>query len=76
MVEMHDVVVNRVRRDDDVADQLGVERHLHLQRVLHRAHRDDGVHRGAHAADALGDGPGVARVASQENLLDAAPHLA
>jgi hypothetical protein len=34
------------------------------------------MHRGAHAADALGDGPGVARVAAEQDQFDAAPHLA
>jgi hypothetical protein len=76
MVEMHDVIVNRVRQNDHVADVLGVERDFHLQRVLDGAHRGDGMNRRAHAADALGDGPGVARVATDEDGFDAAPHLA
>ncbi len=72
---MHDMVVDAVRRDDHVADVLGVERHLQSQRVFNRPHRDDGVHGGADAADALGENPGVARVAVLEDDLDAAPHL-
>ena len=32
------------------------------------------MHQGAHAADALGEGPGVARVAPAQNDLDAAHH--
>ena len=32
------------------------------------------MHRGADAADALGDGPGVARIAAHEDLLQAAHH--
>jgi hypothetical protein len=32
------------------------------------------VHGGAHAADALGEGPGVARIAAEEDELDAAEH--
>ena len=42
--------------------------------LLHRADRGDGVHRGAHAADALREGPGVARVAAAQDQLDAAEH--
>jgi hypothetical protein len=76
VVEVHDLVMHRVRQDDQVADELGVQRHFHLQGVLDRAHRGDGMHRGAHAADALGDGPGVARVAAEQDQFDAAPHLA
>ena len=34
------------------------------------------MHRGADAADALGDGPGIARIAADQDVLDAAPHLA
>ena len=76
MIEVHDEVMHRVRQDDQVADVLGVERNLHLQRVFHRPHRGDGMHRGAHAADALGDGPGVARIAAQQDQFNTAPHLA
>ena len=32
------------------------------------------MHRGANAADALRDGPGIARIAADENLLQAAHH--
>src|SRR5271157_142550 len=32
------------------------------------------MHRGAHAAEALGEQPGIAWVAAAENLFDAAPH--
>ena len=38
------------------------------------AHAGQRMHRGAHAADALGDGPGIARIAADENLLQAAHH--
>src|SRR5271157_709016 len=65
-----------MRGDDHVADVLRVERHLEGKRILDRAHRRDGVNGGAHAADALGEHPGVARVAPLEDDFDAAPHLA
>ena len=51
--------------------RLALRRHLDAQGVLHRAARRDGVHHGAHAADALGEGPGVARVAPLQDDLDA-----
>ena len=73
---MNNRVVHGVRRDDQVADELRVERNFHLQRVLDRAHRGDGVHRGADAANPLRDGPSVARIAAQQDQFDAAPHLA
>ena len=76
LIEMHDVVVDAVRRDNHVADILGVERHFEIERILHRAHRGDGVHRRADAADALREDPGIARVAVLEDELDAPPHLA
>ncbi len=73
---MHDLVMHRMRQDDQVADVLRVQRHFHVQGILHRTHRRDRMDRGAHAADALGDGPGVARVAAEQDQFDAAPHLA
>jgi hypothetical protein len=63
-----------MRNQDEIADVLGVERNFELQGVFHRAHAGHGVHRGAHAAEALGEEPGVAWVAAAENVLDAAPH--
>ena len=34
------------------------------------------MHRGTHTADTLGDRPGIARVAADQDIFDAAPHLA
>ena len=75
MVEVHHVIVQRVRGDDQVADVLSIQRHLELERVLHRPDGRNGVNRRAHAADALGEEPGFARIAPFEDQLDAAPHL-
>ena len=73
MIEMHDVVVHL--RSHDVADDVGVLRAWHMrQRVLHRAHRGQRMGAGADAADALGERPGVARVAAAQDHLDAAEH--
>ena len=74
LIEVHDVIVQGVRDQNQIADVLRVERHLQLQRVFHRAHAGHGVHRGAHAAEALGEQPGVARIAAAQNVFDAAPH--
>ena len=46
------------------------------ERVLHRPHRRDRVHRRADAAEALGEEPRVARVAPLQDVLDPAEHLA
>ena len=42
--------------------------------VLHGAHAGQRVHRGAHAADAFAECPGIARVAALQNNLQAAEH--
>ena len=56
VIEMHDVVVHRVRQDDQVADVLGVERALPVCSAFSTARTEAmRVHRGADAADALGE---------------------
>ena len=74
VVEVHRVVVHLQRLGHHLADQVGVLRDLDAQRVFHRAHRGQRVAAGAHAADALDEGPGVARVAALEDDLQPAPH--
>ena len=49
---------------------------IRFQRVLDRAHRSHRMNAGADAADALGERPGVARIAVLEDDFDAAPHRA
>jgi len=75
MVEMDDMVLHRVLGHDHVADVLGIERHLHLEGVLYRADRRDGVHRGADATEALGIDPGILGRAPLQDGFYAAPHL-
>ena len=73
---MHDMVVDGMGGDDQVADVLCIERYFQLQRVFNRPHRGKRMHRGTNAANALGDRPGVACVMPQKYLFDSAPHLA
>ena len=75
LVEVHDMVVQRVRGDDQIADVLRVARNLELQRVLDCPHRGDRVHRGTDAAEALGEQPRVTGVAPLEDALDPSKHL-
>jgi hypothetical protein len=72
---MHDVIVQRVSGENHVADVLGIQRNFQLQRILHRTNGGNGMHCSAYAADALNDSPRIARVAAEDDLLDAAPHL-
>ena len=63
-----------VRRNDDIANQLRIEWNLDRERVLHRPHGCDRVHGRAHSADALGEGPGIARVAALHDEFQAPDH--
>ena len=72
---MDDVIVDAVGGDDHVADVLGVQWHVEIQRVLDRPHRDHSVNRGANPANPLREQPGVAGIAILEDDLNAAPHL-
>ena len=74
VVEVDHVILHVLRGEHDVADELRGGRHRDAQRVFNRANAGQRVHRGADAADALGNGPGVARIAADENLLQSANH--
>ena len=74
MIEVHDMVVYILRGNHQIADQLGVGRNGISQRILHRPHAGDAVHQGADAANALSEGPGVARIAALEDQFDAPDH--
>lgn len=74
LVEVNDVIVDVVGRNDEVADVLGVDRYLGADGVLHRPHRGDGVNGGTYPADALHYHPGIAWVAALDDLLHPAPH--
>ncbi len=74
VVEVDHVILHVLGGLHDVADQLGGRRNADAQRVFDGADAGLRVNRGAHAADALGDGPGIAGIAADEDLLEAAHH--
>ena len=75
MVKMHDMILHRVLGHHDIPNILGVERHLNLEGMLHRADGRDGMHRGADAAETLGVDPGILGRTTLQDGLDAPPHL-
>ncbi len=74
VIEVDDVVLHRLHRDDQIAEEPRVRGRHGANRVLDRPNRRDGVDRRAHAADALREHPGVARIAPLQDQLDAAEH--
>src|ERR1017187_4733026 len=74
VIEVNHVVLHVLRGHHDVADQLRSGWDGDAQRAFHGAHASQGVHRGAHAAYALGDCPGIARIAADQDFLQAAHH--
>ena len=76
VIEVHNVVVQPVVNQNEIAYVLRVQRNLKLQCIFHRTDASNSVHRGAHAAEALGKQPGFPRVAALEDVLNAAPHRA
>jgi hypothetical protein len=76
VIEVHDMVMDELGADHQVADQLRIRRDLDTERILHPAHRCNAVYQRADTADALGEGPGIARVAAAQDDLDPAHHRA
>ncbi len=74
MVEMHDVVVEKLSAHEQVTDQPGVVGDLHLDRIVHAAYRGERVDVGTHTAGPLGEQPGIARIAVLEDHFQAAEH--
>jgi hypothetical protein len=74
VIEVHHVIVDVLCPAHQVADQLGVLRDRIIEGILDRTDRGHAVHQGADAADALGEGPGVARVATLHHDLEPAHH--
>ena len=76
MIKVHHMILHVQRSHHDVANQLGCRRYRNADCILNGAHAGQCMHRGADAANALGDCPGIARVATNENLLKSANHCA
>jgi hypothetical protein len=74
VIEVNDVVLNALRGDDQIAQQASVRRRLGSDGGLDCPNRSDRMHGGAHAANALREGPRVTRVASLQDQLDTAKH--
>src|ERR1017187_3146770 len=73
-VEVDDVVLDTLRPDDQVPEEAGVRGRNGTHGVFHRPDGGDGVHGRADAANALGEGPRVARIAALEDQLDSPEH--
>src|SRR5450756_2709567 len=71
VVEVDDVVLDVLRPGDQVADEPRIAGNAQAQRVLDRAHGGQRMDRRANAAGSLGEDPGVPRVASLEDELQA-----
>ena len=74
MVEPDDVRLDEPGPGQQVADQAGVLRDCHAKGLLDRADGREGVNARARAADALGEEPGIARIAALEDELHPAEH--
>jgi hypothetical protein len=74
VIKMHHMIVDELRGDHEIADQLRVGGDRVLQGVFDRPHRGDAVDQRTHAAYALCKSPRIARVAPLENDFDAAHH--
>ena len=74
VVEVHDVVVDVLRRRDELPQQPRVQRRHRADGVLDRPHRGERVHGRADTADPLREKPCVPRVPALHYGLDAAPH--
>ena len=74
LIEVHDVILQRVGNKDEVADVLRIGRHLNACRIFYRAHRSDAMHRGADSTETLREEPRFAGIASLQDGLDAPEH--
>ena len=64
MVQMHQVIMVHEAELHEVADDIGVIGDVNAEGVFNGLHGRQGMGARAHAADALGKGPGVTRVAA------------
>ena len=63
MIEVDDVVVQKLCAHKKIADNAGIFRDGQPQGIFHAAHRGGTVNIGAHPAQPLGKNPGVFRIA-------------
>ena len=63
-----------VRRQNDIADILRINRHIQVQGIFHGTHRCQRVCGGTDAADALEDHPRITRIFSFDDFFHSAPH--
>ena len=71
---MHHMIMHVLRTDHQIADIVGIFRHLYAYGVFHRAYRRQPMHHSADTADALRERPGIAWIAVLHDLLEAAHH--
>jgi hypothetical protein len=76
MVKVNNVVLNRLRGRDDIADQLGIGRNFYSQGVFNGVDRGKSVNHRADATDTLRPDPSLARVTPTQDQLDSPEHRA
>jgi hypothetical protein len=71
---MHDVIVDKLRADHQIADQLRIRRNAVSERVLDSTYGSYAMHQGADTANALCKRPRITRVSTAKNDLYAPDH--
>jgi hypothetical protein len=72
---MDDVILNALGTCDHIPDILRIQGNFHIQCVLDRTDRGNGMNGGSDTADPLGKKPGIPGVAVLQDNFHAAPHL-
>ena len=73
---MHEMILGLLSQHHQVADVVGVRRYVDAQSVFYGAHRCQGMHPRANAANPLGKRPRITWIATLQYDLQAAPHIA
>ena len=74
VIEVDHVVVHILGAEHQVAHQFSIGRDGDVQRILHGTNRGQGVHSGADPAHPADKGPGIARVATFQDLFQQTDH--
>jgi len=74
MIEVHDVIVQCMSNEDEVANVLRIGRNLQRERIFDGAYRGHSVNRRANTTETLRKYPAFARIAAAQNLLQSTPH--